>query len=91
MRYSDYGSAVAKAYGRDMTGRRISEFPVPLSKAFFSLYRLALKQAIPYAALHPPQPPLVPAANWHRLILPLDEAQHGKVDRFLVCNIPIYR
>lgn len=90
LRYLDYGSAIAKAYGQDMTGRRTSEFPAAISKAFLSLYQLALKQAIPYATRHHPPPP-VPVAHWHRLILPLDEAQRGKVDRFLVCNIPVYR
>jgi hypothetical protein len=90
LRYLEYGEAIAKAYGKDMTGRRTSEFPAPLSKAFLSLYHLALKQAIPYATRHLPPPP-IPAAYWHRLILPLDEAQRGKVDRFLVCNIPVFR
>lgn len=90
LRYLDYGSAIARAYGQDMTGRRTSELSAPIAKAFLSLYHLALKQAIPYATRHHPPPP-VPVSHWHRLILPLDEAQGGKIDRFLVGNIPIYR
>jgi len=90
LRYLGYGSAIAKAYGQNMTGRRTSEFSAPIAKAFLSLYHLALKQAIPYATRHNPPPP-VSVDHWRRLILPLDEAQRGKIDRFLVCNIPIYR
>jgi hypothetical protein len=85
--YKSYGRAIAAAYERDMTGRKTSEFPTPIAKAFVSVYGLALKRPQPYATRHKPPPP-VKVGHWHRLILPLAGDGDG-VRGFIVCNVPI--
>lgn len=88
-RYVAYGTAIAAAYGRDMTGKRTSEFPTPIAKAFLSVYRLALKTRVPYATRHKPPPP-VKVGWWHRLVLPI-RAEGKEIGGFLVCNVPVNR
>ncbi|MCM0019489.1 MAG: hypothetical protein NBV67_05810 [Tagaea sp.] len=88
-RYAAYGAAIAAAYGSDMTGRRTSEFPTPIARAFLSVYGLALKTKIPYATRHKPPPP-VRIGHWHRLVLPI-RTEHKDVGGFLVCNVPVNR
>jgi hypothetical protein len=87
--YKSYGSSIAAAYGRDMTGRKTSEFPTPIAKAFVSVYGLALKRPQPYATRHKPPTPMTDG-HWHRLILPL-AGDAGGVCGFIVCNVPIDR
>jgi hypothetical protein len=85
--YTAYGGAIARAFGRDMTGRRTSELPTPVAKAFLSVYSLALKMKIPYSTRHKPPPP-VRVGWWHRLVLPV-RAEHREIGGFLVCNVPV--
>jgi hypothetical protein len=87
--YAAYGTAIAASYGRDMTGKRTSDFPTPVAKAFLSIYRLALKTKMPYATRHKPPPP-VRIGHWHRLVLPI-RAEGKEVGGFLVCNVPVNR
>ena len=88
MLYRKYGSSISKAFGKDMTGRRTSELPTPVSKVFLSVYRLAIKQPVPYSTRHRP-PSGVKVGHWHRLILPMGDVKSGKVGEFVVCNLPI--
>lgn len=88
MLYRKYGAAIARAFSRDMTGRRTSELPTPVAKVFLSVYRLAIKQPMPYATRRRP-PADVKVGHWHRLILPMADAKSGKVGEFVVCIVPI--
>lgn len=88
-RYATYGTAIAAAYGRDMTGQLTSAFPTPIAKAFLSVYSLALKTKTPYATRHKPPAP-VRIDHWHRLILPI-RAEGKEIGGFLVCNVPVNR
>ncbi len=45
MRYRTYGKGIAAAYGKDMTGKKTSDLPSAVSKAFLSIYQLAGKLA----------------------------------------------
>lgn len=87
--YVAYGKAIAAAYGRDMTGKRTSDFPSPIAKAFLSVYSLALKTKSPYATRHKPPRP-VRIDHWHRLILPI-RGEGKEIGGFLVCNVPVNR
>lgn len=88
-RYTHYGKAIIAAFGRDMTGKRTSELPTPVAKAFLSVYRLALKTKIPYATRHKPPAP-IKVGHWHRLVLPL-RGENADIGGFLVCNVPVDR
>jgi hypothetical protein len=90
LRYEAYGAALSAAYGQDMKGELASAVPEPTTKAFLSLYCLALKHPVPYATHHKPLPP-VKVDDCHRLIVPLDEEQRGRPDHFLVCMVPLFR
>lgn len=88
LRYETYGKAIARAYGRDMTGRFVCEFPSIVSQLFSSVYRTCMSQQVPVFTRHKP-PPTVRVAYWLRLIVPLGEAGPGEVTHFLVCNVPL--
>ena len=85
--YSHCGRAVAAAFGENVTGRRTSELPTPISKVFLSVYQLAIKHPMPFATRH--SSPLDEVGYWHRLILPVDPADSGRARRFVVCSLPI--
>ncbi|NER81305.1 MAG: PAS domain-containing protein [Leptolyngbya sp. SIO1D8] len=87
-RYRVYGREVSGRFGRDMTGRTLSEMPVkPRIIAFFqAVYRASLARRESILTEHAP-PPSVSVTSWRRLILPLANAD-GEVIRFAVGNIP---
>jgi hypothetical protein len=86
-RFRLYGTKVAETYGRDMTGRLISEIDGGnyVSVFFRSLYRAAWLRKAPYYSHHYP-PAHVAVESWQRLALPL-AGPDGQVCRFLACNI----
>ena len=88
MLYRKYGSNIARAFGTDMTGRRTSALPSPVATVFLSIYRLAIKQPVPYSTRHTP-PSHIKVRHWHRLILPMGDVNTGAVSEFIVCNLPI--
>jgi hypothetical protein len=88
MLYRRHGVSITRAYGKDLTGRRTSELPTPVAKVLLSVYRLAIKQPVPYSTRHR-SPGEVRVAHWHRLILPMGDAKTGKVGEFVVCIVPI--
>lgn len=88
-RYTRFGRTLTSANGGDLTGRKISEFPTPVAKAFLSVYRLAVKTQQPYATRHkPPAPSQV--SHWLNLILPLRTESYD-VGGFLICGVPMQR
>lgn len=88
LRYQTYGRAIARAYGRDMTGRSLDEFPSVIGQLFRSVYRLCAAQRVPVFTRHKP-PPAVSVDFWLRLIVPLGESGADEVTHFLVCNVPV--
>lgn len=86
-RFRLYGTKVAETYGRDMTGRLISEIDGGnyVSVFFRALYRAAWLRKAPYYSHHFP-PAHVAVESWQRLALPL-AGPDGQVSRFLACNI----
>ena len=86
-RFRVYGTKVAETYGRDMTGRLVSEIDGGnyVSVFFRALYRAACLRRAPYYSDHFP-PPHEALESWQRLALPL-AGPDGQVSRFLACNI----
>lgn len=82
-----YGTKVAETYGRDMTGRRVSDIDGGnyISVFFRALYRAACLRRAALYTLHVP-PPHVAVESWQRIMLPLSGSD-GRVTRFLVSNI----
>ncbi|MBS4047862.1 MAG: PAS domain-containing protein, partial [Alphaproteobacteria bacterium] len=85
-RFRLYGTKVAETYGRDMTGRLVSEIDGGnyVSIFFRALYRAAWLRKAPYYSHHFP-PSHVAVESWQRLALPL-AGPDGQVSRFLACN-----
>jgi hypothetical protein len=85
-RFRLYGTKVAETYGRDMTGRCVSDIDGGnyMSVFFRALYRVAWLRQEAFFSLHYP-PPHVSVESWQRLALPLC-GPDGKVSRFLACN-----
>jgi hypothetical protein len=90
LRYEHYGRAIARAYGRDMTGRGLDEFPLLIAQMFRSIYRLCERQRVPVFMRHVPSDSHS-VEHWLRLIVPLDDAGIRRITHFLVCNIPFRR
>ena len=84
--YTFYGSSIAEQYGRDMTGKRTSEFTGHIGTFFAGLYKAALKRGETVYSEHEP-PASVFVRVWQRLIVPLSDAE-GRIIRFLVLNVP---
>jgi hypothetical protein len=86
-RFRVYGTKVAETYGRDMTGRLLSDIDGGNYASIFfrALYRAAWLQQKPYYSQHFP-PPHVAVESWQRLAMPL-AGPDGQVSRFLACNI----
>jgi len=86
-RYRLYGTEISRRFMVDLTGRRVSEVPVAMSRLFFlAVYRAAIARGEPVFTWHAP-PLHVHVTSWARLILPL-AGDHGAIERFLVGNIP---
>lgn len=87
-RYRLYGSNIALHAGFDMTGKRVSDIKTGSAVAtFFTLvYQAVLKRREPIYTEHRP-PATISVTKWHRLILPLTDAD-GAINRLLVGNMP---
>lgn len=87
-RYRVYGREIAERFGRDLTGKLLSETSVqPHVAAFFvSVYRAAIARREAILTEHAP-PSAVSVTSWRRLILPFTTGD-GAVSRFVVGNIP---
>ena len=86
-RYRLYGSTIARRSGFDMTGRRTSELPTGQLAAdfFLAVYRAVLVRRLPVYTWHQ-MPVQVTVNTWHRLILPLTDAD-GQVVQLLAGNV----
>lgn len=86
--YVQYGSGVARAYGRDMTGAKSTDFPGHIGTYFTALYQAATLRQERVLSVHQP-PDQVFVSTWRRLIVPIVEsAEQRKVTGFLALNIP---
>lgn len=85
-RFRLYGTKVAETYGRDMTGRCVSDIDGGnyVSAFFRALYRSAWLRREGFYTHHFP-PAHVAIESWQRLALPL-AGPDGQVTRFLACN-----
>lgn len=89
LHYLRFGRGLVKAYGRDMTGLSVDDFPTLIGQLFRSVYRLSEAYRVPVFSQHKP-PPSVTVDYWLRLVVPLDETGSGRtITGFLVCSIPI--
>lgn len=86
-RYRLYGTVIAQYSGLELTGRRVSDVPLPLVGLYFlATYRAAYLARRPLFAHHRTHHD-IQVAEWTRLILPFADAS-GAVDRLLVANVP---
>lgn len=89
LHYLRFGRNLAKAYGRDMTGLGVDDFPSLIGQLFRSVYRLSEAHRVPVFSQHKP-PPEIAVDLWLRLVVPLDETESGSlVTAFIVCSVPI--
>jgi hypothetical protein len=84
-RYRLYGSYVADAFGRDLTGQRIGQSFPDISRFVISIYQQLLRNRRPILTRHTP-PSLIPVDRWERLCLPFVDAE-GTITRIVVGTI----
>lgn len=87
--YRVYGTNIARFVSLELTGKRLTEGPLPtFAKALFLVtYRAVLKRPEPLMCRHVAPTDFV-MATWDRLVLPfVDDA--GAVARLLVVNEPV--
>lgn len=85
--YRLYGTDVARYFGRDMTGRRLREFPSPAATTSLVLYRMLMANRVGLYVEHDAPQFVSVLVRWRRLILPFCSAS-GEIDRLLVCSAP---
>lgn len=90
-RFRLFGSTIAAASGFDLTGRLMSAHPsTPYIVDFYrATYQAVLRRREPLATVHSP-PVAVSTTVWHRLILPLVDADDAVV-RLLGGVVPVAR
>jgi hypothetical protein len=84
-RYRLFGTDVAAVSGFEMTGRLLSDHPLPLELVSFglALYRNLMERPEPVKTVN--LPPTTLYSSWERIVLPFAGA-NGEVARFLVGN-----
>jgi hypothetical protein len=81
------GTDLVSIYGKELTGRHVSNGFADVSAAFYlATYRLSAALRRPVFTRHPP-PSHVPVDSWSRLVLPFAD-DCGNVVRFLSCVLP---
>jgi hypothetical protein len=85
-RYRLFGTHVTALSGYDMTGKLLSQHPLPpeLICLAFALYRNLLVRPEPVLTMN--MPPLAPFARWERIVLPF-AGPDGTVTRFVIGNV----
>ncbi len=88
-RYALYGTRIAEVAGFDMTGKQVWDIDTTSAvRCFFAASYIAARQLrCPIYTVHE-APPKITVSHWHRLILPM--GLNGVIQRFLICNVPIY-
>jgi hypothetical protein len=88
LRYEYYGRGVAHAYGRDLTGRTVDDFPSSVTQVFRTIYHLAEVKIVPiFMRQAPISGPAV--EHWLRLIVPVSNDDPAVVTHFITCNVPV--
>lgn len=87
--YRVYGTNIARFVGLEMTGKRLTNGPLPpFAQALFLVgYRAVLKRQEPLLSRHVAPTDFV-MATWDRLILPFVD-EDSMVTRLLVVNEPV--
>jgi hypothetical protein len=84
-RYRLYGTHVAEAFGRDLTGERVGNSFPEVAQFVIGAYQRLLQIRRPILTVHTP-PALIPIDRWERLILPFAD-EVGAIVRILVGTI----
>jgi hypothetical protein len=87
-RYRVYGSIVAERFGKEMTGKWVSEFSDGQKELSRIQYSWAISQRCPMYSEHIISIEEYTKTCWSRLILPMENSL-GNLDRILVGNVPI--
>ncbi len=87
-RYRIYGSRIADLAGFEMTGKRITDMPIPQYGVDLLMagHRAILRRREPLKSIHEPTA-TSNTTHWTRLILPFCD-ESGAVTRIMVGNIP---
>ncbi|MCR9220276.1 MAG: PAS domain-containing protein [Alphaproteobacteria bacterium] len=88
--YRLYGTQVARFFGRDMTGRRLWEFPSPAVTNSLVQYRMVTTNRVALYVEHDAPDSVSVLVRWCRLILPFQD-ESGAIDRLLVGNVAVPR
>lgn len=84
--YDHYGPEIARAYGKDATGGRTSDFSGHIASFFLALYQAVIRRGQIASSEH--EPPLqVFVRTWRRVIVPVF-APDGTVAKIAAINIP---
>jgi len=87
-RYRVYGSVVAQRYGREMTGKWLSEFVSGTKDLSMLQYPALVQTKTPFYSEHSTITSNYNKTIWCRLAFPL-ENQKGKIDRILIGCVPV--
>lgn len=90
-RYRLFGTIIAAVSGFDLTGKLMSAHPASsyIVDFYFATCRAVLRRREPLATVHSP-PIAVSTTVWHRLVLPLADA-NGNTIRLLIGVVPVAR
>src|SRR6266852_5599555 len=88
-KYRLYGSSIADATGRDLTGCKVSDSFPDFADFTTAVYRDVMLHKRPVLTRHTPPQPIV-VSRWERLILPFADAD-GEVTRLLVGAVSLGR
>ncbi|HWK44867.1 MAG TPA: PAS domain-containing protein [Stellaceae bacterium] len=81
-RYRLYGTCIADAFGRDLTGRNIGDSFPEVANLAITVYRRVMERRCAVLTRHTP-PESIPIERWERLALPFLDSK-GDVTRLLV-------
>jgi diguanylate cyclase (GGDEF)-like protein/PAS domain S-box-containing protein len=84
--YRHYGAGIARHYGEDLTGRRLSKLAGHVATFSGSVYRAVVLRPEPVFTEHEP-PRHVFVRHWQRVVLPLRDGD-GAISQLLVGSIP---
>ena len=83
--YRHHGSEIALHFGRDMTGRKISDLPHASADYYFELLEMVIRDRCPYYC-RAEAAAMIVVDYWDRLLLPLGN-ERGEVKQILMLNI----
>lgn len=87
-RYEQFGRALARTYGIDMTGKVLGDYPGPVATLFRSIYHTCEMKRVPVYSRHM-SATAAPVDHWLRLIVPLDQKGGGQTTHLLGCSIAV--